>query len=184
MKFTELEIPGVILVEPDVFPDERGFFTETFHREKYAKGGIAKPFVQDNFAHSRKNVLRGLHFQDKQAQGKLVYAVSGAIFDVAVDVRRGSPSYGKWVGRRLTAENHHQMYVPEGCAHGYLVLSDESDVMYKCTDLYAPQYDRGLLWNDPAIRIQWPVLNPILSAKDAGNPALGAIPVDLLPAYA
>jgi dTDP-4-dehydrorhamnose 3,5-epimerase len=183
MKFTELEIPGVILVEPDVFSDARGYFTETFHSEKYAKGGIGKPFVQDNFAHSTKHVLRGLHFQNRQAQGKLVYAVRGSVFDVAVDVRRGSPAYGKWVGRMLSDENHHQLYVPEGCAHGYLVLSDEADVMYKCTDLYAPQFDRGLLWNDPAIRIDWPVKNPVLSAKDAANPTLEAIPVDLLSTF-
>lgn len=183
MKFTELEIPGLILVEPDVFPDDRGFFTETFHREKYAAGGIAKPFVQDNFAHSRRNILRGLHYQQQQAQGKLVYAVRGEIFDVAVDMRRGSPAFGRWVGWTLSDKNHHQLYVPEGCAHGYVVLSDVADVMYKCTDLYAPQHDRGLAWDDPDLAIAWPVKDPILSPKDLKNPRFASIPVDLLPSF-
>jgi dTDP-4-dehydrorhamnose 3,5-epimerase len=183
MKFTELDIPGVFHIEPDVFPDDRGFFTETFHIEKYTEAGIPGPFVQDNFAHSRKHVLRGLHFQEQQAQGKLVFVIRGEIYDVAVDMRRGSPAFGKWIGLTLSEKNHHQLFVPKGCAHGYVVLSDSADVMYKCTDLYAPQYDRGLIWNDPDLAVAWPVADPVLSAKDAKNPRFSAIPVDMLPRF-
>jgi dTDP-4-dehydrorhamnose 3,5-epimerase len=183
MRFTELSIPGLILVEPDVHPDDRGFFAETYHLGKYVAGGIRGTFVQDNFAHSRRGVLRGLHYQDAQAQGKLVYAIRGTIFDVAVDIRRGSPAFGTWVARILSDENRHQLFVPEGCAHGYCVLSDEADVMYKCTDLYAPAHDRGLVWNDPDLAVAWPIAVPVLSAKDAALPALAAVPPELLPRF-
>ena len=181
MKFTPLDIPGVILVEPDVFGDARGFFTETFHAAKYAAAGIRRPFVQDNFSFSRRGILRGLHYQLRQPQGKLIFVARGAIFDVAVDIRTRSPTFGRWVGRVLSVENHHQMYVPEGFAHGFCVLSDEVEVMYKCTDLYDPTDERGVIWNDPSVKIDWPVEQPQLSAKDAKLPRLADIPRDQLP---
>lgn len=168
MKFTPLEIPDVILVEPDVFGDARGFFQETFHAGKYAEAGIPGPFVQDNFSFSRRGVLRGLHFQRKNPQGKLVFVARGEVFDVAVDVRRSSPTFGKWVGRLLNDQNHHQMWVPPGFAHGFLVLTESADFLYKTTDYYAPEHERCLLWNDPAVGVQWPAVDgaPLLSGKD------------------
>jgi dTDP-4-dehydrorhamnose 3,5-epimerase len=183
MKFTELEIPGLILVEPDAFADSRGYFTETFHSEKYAAGGIDRDFVQDNFSHSVRGVLRGLHFQRRNPQGKLVYVAAGEIFDVAVDMRRGSPAFGRWVGCTLGARDHRQLFVPEGCAHGFCVLSDEADVMYKCTTFYVPSDDQGIVWNDPSLGIRWPVDRPILSTKDAALPLFSSIPEDLFPVY-
>jgi dTDP-4-dehydrorhamnose 3,5-epimerase len=183
VKFTELEIPGLILVEPDVWGDPRGFFLETFHAKKYADGGIKKPFIQDNHSHSARGVLRGLHYQRNHPQGKLVCAVRGEIFDVAVDVRRGSPAFGKWVGRVLSDQNHAQLYVPEGCVHGFLALSDEADVWYKCTELYVPSDDQGIIWNDPTFRIDWPMPNPLLSDKDARLPRFSELPADRLPTY-
>ena len=182
MKFTPLEVPDVLLVEPDVFGDARGFFTETFHAGRYAAAGIAKPFVQDNYSFSRRGILRGLHFQLRQPQGKLVFVARGEIFDVAVDIRRSSPTFGRWVGRVLSGENHHQMYVPEGFAHGFCVLSDEVEVMYKCTALYDARDDRGIRWNDPALKIAWPVTQPQLSGKDERLPHLHELGPDQLPA--
>jgi len=172
MKATRLAIPDVILIEPKVFGDNRGFFMETYHQEKFREMGIEKPFVQDNHSKSSKGVLRGLHYQLVHPQGKLVRTIRGEILDVAVDVRKGSPTFGKWVSALLTEENKHQLYVPEGFAHGFLVLSESAEVIYKCTDLYAPQHEYGIRWNDPAIGIDWPISDVQLSEKDKLNPML------------
>lgn len=182
MNFTPLEIPDVILVEPDVFGDARGFFTETYHAQRYAEHGIRAVFVQDNFSYSRRGILRGLHFQLRRPQAKLVYVARGEIFDVAVDIRRSSPTFGRWVGRTLSGENHHQMYVPEGFAHGFCVLSDEVEVMYKCSAPYDPADDRGVLWNDPDLGVRWPVAAPLLSGKDQKLPRLRDLGAEQLPA--
>lgn len=176
MKFTRLEIPDVILVEPDVFGDARGFFQETFHAAKYAAAGIAGPFIQDNFSFSRRGVLRGLHFQLRNPQGKLVFVARGEVFDVAVDARRSSPTFGRWVGRLLNDRNHHQMWVPPGFAHGFCVLSEEVEFLYKCTQLYDPTDDRGIAWNDPEVGVAWPITDPSLSAKDLKLPRLRDLP--------
>jgi dTDP-4-dehydrorhamnose 3,5-epimerase len=169
-RFLPTEIPDVIEVEPQVFGDGRGFVMETYQARIYAEGGIKADFVQDNHAGSRQGVLRGLHYQLRQTQGKLVRVVAGEVFDVAVDIRRSSLTFGKWVGRTLSAENRRQLWIPPGFAHGFLVLSDWAEFVYKISDFYAPQWERTILWNDPAIGITWPVLAgqaPILSAKDA-----------------
>lgn len=166
MQFHETELPGVILVEPKVFADERGFFMESFHQPRFAAAGIALPFVQDNHSKSRKGVLRGLHYQLGHAQGKLVRVVQGEIYDVAVDVRRSSPTFGKWIGVTLSDMNRQQLYIPPGFAHGFCVVSDTAEVLYKTTDVYSPPDERTILWNDPAIGIDWPVQDPIISAKD------------------
>lgn len=182
MKVTETAIPGVLLIEPKVFGDDRGFFLETFHAQRYADAGIPGPFVQDNYSRSAKGTLRGLHFQEPQPQGKLVQVVAGAVFDVAVDIRRGSPTFGKWVGVELSAENRRQLWVPPGFAHGFCVTSESADFQYKCTALYAPQNERSILWNDPDLGITWPLSgDPKLSAKDAAAPRLKDAP--LLPTY-
>jgi len=170
MKITPTAIPEVMLVEPQVFGDERGFFLETYHKLKFEAGGIRVDFVQDNHSASRQGILRGLHYQIWQAQGKLVRAVVGEIFDVAVDIRRSSATFGKWVGARLSAENKHQLWVPAGFAHGFYVISEWAEVLYKATDYYAPQWERAILWNDAQIGIDWPLVNgeaPQLSEKDA-----------------
>ena len=180
-KFIKTAIPGVVLVEPDTYRDERGFFMETYHQTRYAEGGIEYLFVQDNHSHSRKGTLRGLHYQLKHSQAKLIYVSGGEIFDVAVDIRRGSPTFGKWVGAHLTEENSRQIYVPKGFAHGFYTLSETADVIYKCTDFYAPGDEYGILWSDPDIGIEWPEKNPLLSKKDSRNPRLSEIPEDLLP---
>jgi dTDP-4-dehydrorhamnose 3,5-epimerase len=182
VKVSETSLPGVLLIEPKVFGDDRGFFLETFHQKRYAEGGISLPFVQDNWSRSVRGTLRGLHFQDPNPQGKLVQVVAGAVFDVAVDVRVGSPAFGKWVGYELTAENKRQLWVPPGFAHGFCVLSDTADFVYKCTALYSPEHDRGVQWNDPEIGIAWPIREPLLSKKDAALPRLNAAPV--LPRFA
>lgn len=166
MKFIETELAGVVLIEPDVFNDPRGHFLETYHAGKYAGGGVDGPFVQDNFSHSVRGTLRGLHYQLKHAQGKLVMALEGRIFDVAVDIRNGSPTFTRWVGVELSGENKRQLYIPPGFAHGFCVLSETADVLYKCTDLYSPQDERGIIWNDPNLAIAWPIADPILSQKD------------------
>jgi len=181
LKVTRGRLDGVMLIEPRAFPDDRGFFTETYHSEKYAGAGIERSFVQDNFSFSTRHVLRGLHYQRNYPQGKLVYVVQGEIFDVAVDIRRGSPTFGQWEGHTLTGENHHQLYIPEGFAHGFLVLSETALVMYKCTELYVPSDDQGLRWNDPDIGIKWPVNDAVLSAKDAALPSLKELADDRLP---
>ena len=179
--FTNSPLPGVVIVEPLVFSDERGFFLETYHREKYVRGGIDAVFVQDNHSRSRKGVLRGLHYQLNAPQAKLVYVVSGEIFDVAVDIRRNSPTFGRWTGARLSSENHRQLFVPEGFAHGFCTLSPKADVIYKCSNLYDPEDDFGLLWNDPEVGIQWPLSDPVISEKDRVHPTLKTMPADRLP---
>lgn len=171
--FEKLEIPDVILIEPTPFRDDRGFFMETYKRSVFAAHGIGETFVQDNHAHSVRGVLRGLHYQlHPQAQGKLVTCSRGRLFDVAVDIRQGSPTYGQWVGETLSEENRRMLYIPAGFAHGYCILSDEADLTYKVTAEYAPNLERGIVWNDPAIGITWPITDPILSAKDQQLPLL------------
>ncbi|MCF6147784.1 MAG: dTDP-4-dehydrorhamnose 3,5-epimerase [Candidatus Kuenenia sp.] len=182
-EFVKTDLPEVVLIKPCVFKDDRGFFLETFHQNKYAGGGIKGNFVQDNHSHSKKNTIRGLHYQLLHPQGKLVYVVSGEIFDVAVDIRRGSPSFGKWTGVCLSSENKYQLYIPEGFAHGFRVLSETADVLYKCTELYYPDDDYGILWSDPLINIHWQVSAPILSKKDREYQTLNNIPESLLPIY-
>ena len=177
------KIPEVLLIEPHMFPDSRGFFMETFHRRKYLEIGIDATFVQDNRSHSKKGTLRGLHYQLKNPQGKLIYVISGEIFDVAVDIRSGSPTFGKWIGALLSGTNNHQVYVPEGFAHGFCVLSETANVVYKCTDYYAPGDEYGISWADPDIDIDWGSDNPILSEKDARYPALSNQPKAYLPVY-
>lgn len=174
-------IPEVKLVIPDVFGDARGFFQETFKAEKYFEAGITVPFVQDNWSHSTKGTLRGLHYQLPNPQDKLVWVVRGEIFDVAVDVRRGSPTFGQWVGAILSAVNHHQFFVPAGFAHGFCVMSDEADFMYKCSAYYSPRDEKGILWSDPALGIPWPVTNPILSKRDAVMSCLADMKPEDLP---
>lgn len=175
MEFRRLDIPEVILVEPNVIHDARGFFLETYHRDKYAAGGIPETFVQDNQSFSRKGVLRGLHAQLRHPQGKLVRAIIGEIFDVAVDIRPDSPTFGKWVGAVLSEENAQQLYVPPGFAHGFCVLSDIAHVQYKCTDVYQPGDEIGVVWNDPEIGIDWPIGDPVLNDKDRNAPRLADI---------
>lgn len=182
MKFIETTLKGVVLVEPDVFNDPRGYFLETYHAGKYADGGIASPFVQDNFSHSVRGTLRGLHYQLTRAQGKLVMVLEGRVFDVAVDIRRGSPTFGQWVGVELSGENKRQLYIPPGFAHGFCVLSETADVLYKCTDVYSPTHERGIIWNDPTLAIAWPIAEPLVSTKDRGYRALREMHKEL-PSY-
>lgn len=184
VRFRETELPGVLICELHIFADDRGFFVETYHAEKYSAGGIRGQFVQDNFSHSKQAVLRGLHYQLHRPQAKLVSAISGAIYDIAVDIRRGSPTFGCWAGTILSGENKRQLYIPEGFAHGFCVLSESADVVYKCTDVYDPKDDYGLLWNDPSFGIDWPVVEPLLSKKDAALPTIDAVPEEHLPDYA
>lgn len=168
MKATLVDIPGLVVLEPRVFSDDRGFFYESYNEKTFADLGIATGFVQDNHAMSRRSVLRGLHYQIKHAQAKLVRVIKGEIFDVAVDLRRSSPTFGKWFGIRLSEFNMLQFYVPPNFAHGYLVLSETAEVLYKAGDFYAPQYDRCIVWNDPDIGIEWPLEErPVLSDKDS-----------------
>ena len=174
MQFEPTRLPEVILIRPQVFGDARGFFLESWERRKFAAAGLDVAFVQDNHSHSARHVLRGLHYQVRQPQGKLARVVSGAVFDVAVDIRRSSRTFGRWVGVELSAENHHMLWVPPGFAHGYLVLSDAADFLYKVTDYWAPEHERAIRWDDPAIGIEWPLpagVRPGLSAKDAAAPA-------------
>ncbi len=170
MQFIKTSLPDVVLIQPRVFPDARGFFLESYQKERFLAAGIAFDFVQDNHSASTQGVLRGLHYQIRQPQGKLVRAVIGEIFDVAVDIRRSSATFGKWVGEILSAENKRQLWVPPGFAHGFYVMSERAEILYKATDYYAPQWERSLLWNDPALGIDWPLAAggaPILSGKDA-----------------
>lgn len=180
MRFVRSAIPEVILVEPDVHRDGRGRFVETWHERKYREGGIDATFVQDNESSSVRGTLRGLHAQRTRPQGKLVRVVSGEIFDVAVDLRRSSPTFLRWVGHTLSAESAHQIWVPPGFAHGFCVLSERADVAYKCTDLYAPEDELRIRWNDPRIGIRWPIAEPVLAPKDAGAPLVADI-LDRLP---
>lgn len=182
MKITPMQIPEVLLIEPDVYGDKRGFFMESWHKRKFADHGLMVDFVQDNHSRSGQGVLRGLHYQLHQPQGKLVRVVTGSVLDVAVDIRTGSPTFGQWVSTELSADNGHQLYIPPGFAHGYCVMSELADFLYKCTDYYAPQDEHGILWNDPAIGIDWPEGDFIISEKDAANSHLDAM-TDVLPVY-
>ena len=166
MNVVATALDGVVIIEPRVFGDARGFFFESYHADRYAAAGLPARFVQDNHSCSAPGTLRGLHYQLRRAQGKLVRVLRGSIFDVAVDIRRGSPAFGRWVGVTLSAENKRQLYVPPGYAHGFCVPDEPSEVEYKCTDFYAPEDEHGVAWNDPAIAIAWPVTNPVLSERD------------------
>ncbi len=170
MKVVATPLPGVLLLEPRVFGDERGFFFESWNEKVFAEAGIRATFVQDNHSRSGRNVVRGLHYQIRQPQGKLVRVVSGEVFDVAVDIRRSSPTFGRWAGVRLSAAAKAAFWIPPGFAHGFVAVSETADVLYKVTDYYAPEHERAILWNDPAIGIEWPLSGaPVLSAKDAAG---------------
>ena len=179
MNIIETAIPGVLIIEPRVFGDARGFFMETWNAAGFAGAGLDLTFVQDNHSRSQKGVLRGLHFQNPGPQGKLVRVTNGAVFDVAVDLRQSSPTFGQWVGVELSAENKRMFWVPEGFAHGFLTLADDTDFLYKCTAPYAPQSEFTLAWDDPAVGIEWPVtgIDPLISDKDARGLALADVPV-------
>jgi dTDP-4-dehydrorhamnose 3,5-epimerase len=180
VRVTATALPDVLVIEPVVHRDGRGFFVETYHSDRYRDCGIPGPFVQDNHSQSVARTLRGLHLQLRRPQGKLVRVIEGEVFDVAVDVRRGSPTFGKWVGVALTAESFRQVYVPPGFAHGFCVLSAVAQFEYKCTTLYDPDSEIGIAWNDPAIGIAWPVIDPLLSPRDRRHPVLADV-IDKLP---
>lgn len=170
MEFIPTSIPDVALIKPKVFEDPRGFFMETYREDRFASGGIPERFVQENHSRSQRGVLRGLHYQIRRAQGKLLRVIAGEIFDVAVDIRRASPTFGRWIGIILSAENRHQLWIPAGFAHGFYVTSDYAELVYKVTDYYAPEWERSIMWNDPAIGIEWPLAGnaaPILSKRDS-----------------
>lgn len=175
MKVIHTALPDVLVIEPKIFGDERGFFYESFNAQKFQTlTGLQVDFVQDNHSLSGKNVLRGMHYQIRQAQGKLVRVIAGEVYDVAVDLRKGSAQFGKWVGATLSAENHRQMWIPPGFAHGFLVMSDKAEFLYKTTDYWAPEHERCLMWNDPDVGIDWPLMEaPILSAKDQLGKSIG-----------
>ena len=183
LKVIETSLPGVLLIEPPIFRDARGFFMEIYHQGSYAEAGMGITLVQDNYSHSKKGTLRGLHYQLRHPQAKLVFVLCGEIYDVVVDIRRGSPTFGKWVGTYLSSTNRLQIFVPQGFAHGFCVLSDTADVLYKCGDFYAPGDEYGIFWADPDIGIRWPVTAPLLSEKDQRNPLTRAVPGDCLPMY-
>lgn len=182
MQVRPTEVPGVLVIEPVVYRDTRGFFLEVYHAGKFRAAGIDQPFVQDNHSRSAARTLRGLHGQREQPQGKLVRCTRGAIFDVAVDVRRGSPHFGRWVGVALSAENFRQMWVPPGFLHGFCVLGEEAEVEYKCTALYAPALEFSVCWNDSDLAVAWPIADPVLSPKDAAAPRLAEV-MEQLPLY-
>jgi len=177
------DLPGALIIEPKVFGDARGFFMESWNAARYEEHGIPNHFVQDNLSYSACGVLRGLHFQNPNPQGKLVSVLEGEVFDVAVDIRVGSPTFGVWTGVTLSAENKHQFYVPPDFAHGFIVTSEAALFSYKCTDYYNPQADGSILWNDPEIGVEWPVEDPTLSEKDRAAPSLSEIPEGRLPRY-
>ena len=183
MEVIETNLPGVLVIEPKVFGDERGFFMETWNEARYKEAGLPHEFVQDNLSFSQHGVLRGLHFQNPNQQGKLVYVLMGEVFDVAVDIRVGSPHFGEWTGTTLSAENKRQLYVPEGFAHGFLVTGDSALFVYKCTDHYNGQAEASVLWNDPDVGIEWPTGQPTLSEKDRIAPPLSEMPEKQLPKY-
>lgn len=185
MKIIDTKIPELKIIEPQVFGDARGFFMETYQKERYASMlGIKDDFVQDNMSRSAKGILRGLHYQRKQTQGKLVWVTSGVVYDVAVDVRRGSPTFGQWVGVELSSDNKRQFWVPKGFAHGFVVLSESADFCYKCTDYYHPQSEVSVLWNDKELGIEWPIdYEPHLSQKDIDGMPLSALDEAMLPEY-
>ena len=184
MNLIETDLPGVLIIEPKVFGDERGFFMESWNGRRYEEAGLPGHFVQDNLSYSTHGVLRGLHFQNPNPQGKLVSVLRGEVFDVAVDIRVGSPTFGKWTGTTLSAENKRQLYVPPSFAHGFVVTSESALFFYKCTDYYAPASEGTVVWSDPEIGIEWPVAEPIVSDKDRIAPQLREMPEDVLPRYA
>lgn len=181
VRFEQTDLEGVTLCIPGVFQDARGFFMETYHAARYMEGGVQAVFVQDNRSCSSRGVLRGLHYQLHKPQAKLVSCIRGEIYDVAVDIRKGSPTFGKWTGAILSDMNNHQLFIPGGFAHGFCVLSEVAEIFYKCSEFYDPRDDRGLRWNDPAFGIDWPVNAPVLSAKDAAQPFLSDVAQDQLP---
>lgn len=183
MKVAETTLPGVLVIEPEVFRDARGFFLETYRADRYRAAGVAGEFVQDNHSRSSRGTVRGLHMQIAHPQGKLVRAVSGEMLDVAVDVRVGSPTFARWFAVRLSGENFRQLWVPPGFAHGFVVLSDVVDVEYKCTDVYRPEDELTIRWNDPQIGVDWAIVDPVLSRRDAAAPLLREV-LDRLPRYA
>ena len=183
MKVTQTDLPGCVVVEPQVFGDDRGHFFESFNRDKLAAHGLAPNFVQGNVSTSARGVLRGLHYQWPKPQGKYVSVLEGEVWDVAVDIRRGSPHYGRWTAVLLTAENKRHFWIPEGFAHGFAVLSERATFTYLCTETYDRDADAGILWNDPELAIDWPIAEPLLSAKDAQAPPLSDVAVDRLPIY-
>lgn len=175
-------LTGVVVIEPKVFEDARGFFMETHQQQRYREAGIDRVFVQDNISFSKRRTLRGLHYQLPKAQAKLVQVITGEIFDVAVDIRKSSPTFGKWTGVCLSADNHRQIFIPEGFAHGFCVLSDTSHVLYKCTAFYSPRDEKGILWSDPRIGIEWPIKSAVLSEKDRVYPLLSDLtPQEVFP---
>lgn len=181
MEITPTSLKEVLIIEPKVFEDPRGFFMETYHQSRYAQHGIPSRFVQDNLSFSVRGTLRGLHYQLTRAQAKLVQVITGEIFDVAVDIRTGSATFGQWAGVRLSGENRRQLFIPQGFAHGFCVLSESAHFSYKCSDVYAPEDEAGILWSDPDIRIDWPVADPIISEKDKALPCLSDMPPSRLP---
>ena len=183
VRIKESGLNGVLIIESGMHGDERGLFRELYHEGKYKDAGLREDFVQDNHSSSHKGVLRGLHYQLESPQGKLITALTGEIFDVAVDLRKGSPDFGKWVGVTLSSENGRQVYIPPGFAHGFCVLSGPADVVYKCTELYSPGDEYGVLWSDDDLNIDWPVTEPVLSGKDSGFPKLRDIKEENLPVY-
>ena len=172
MQIEKTSLPGVLLIKPAIFTDQRGYFYETYHAQKYLEQGIGVPFLQDNLSRSYAGVLRGLHYQLQKPQDKLVCVTRGKVFDVAIDVRQGSPRFGQWFGQILSDENHYQLFIPKGFAHGFCVLSESADFMYKVSDVYYPQGERAIIWNDPDLNIAWPIKTPLVSAKDQESPCL------------
>jgi dTDP-4-dehydrorhamnose 3,5-epimerase len=183
MNVIKTRLPGVLVLEPDVYSDERGYFLETWNSTRYEKAGIQGPFVQDNISFSRKGVLRGLHFQHPQSQGKLIQVLSGQVVDVAVDIRVGSPTFARWISEIVSDTNHKQLYIPPGFAHGYCVLSETAVFSYKCTDFYNPAAENGIIWNDPDLNIDWPVKKPILSVKDSNYARLKDLAREKMPHF-
>jgi dTDP-4-dehydrorhamnose 3,5-epimerase len=183
MRIEPTKLIAVVLIEPKVFGDARGHFFETWQRQRYAEAGVTGEFVQDNVSRSARGILRGLHLQEPFGQGKLVQVLDGEVFDVAVDVRAGSPTFGAWVGETLSSDNHRQLWIPPGFAHGFCVTSESALLAYKCTELYHPETELSVLWNDPALGITWPVAEPLLSKKDAAAQRLADIPQERLPRY-
>ena len=181
MKVTETALPGVLILEPKVFPDARGFFVETYNKELYVASGIEVDFVQDNLSFSSRGVLRGLHYQKPHSQGKLVYVLQGEVWDVAVDVRHGSPMFGQWTAVTLSSDNKKQLYIPPGFAHGFCVLSESALFGYKCSDYYHKESEVGFRWDDPQVNISWPIEEPILSERDLRLPFLKELPEERLP---
>lgn len=183
MNIVSTDIDGVLIIEPDVFKDNRGFFLETYQKKRYAAAGINSDFIQDNLSYSVRGTLRGLHYQLPNAQAKMVQVLKGEIYDVAVDIRRGSPSFGQWIGVHLSDDNKRQLFIPEGFAHGFCVLSETALFIYKCSDYYTPESEKGILWSDPELDINWPVNDPILSEKDGRYICLSKVEYENLPVY-